>query len=179
MMDIKINRLFENSLYTIPDWINWFSLNLYPFPIQVEFLLDTDNLIAVLNTELSPFNPVYIYNVTYNSKLIASIVITVERENDSAEVTHLILDKSIHKTYLSGLSLLKIGEFIDNFMIQNKIIYAQTSIPISATALDTALLKFKWNKKAILNLYQKVRTNEETFRRDVIYFEKIYNKNLL
>lgn len=178
-MEIKITNPFWDSSYSIQNWIDWFSVNLDPFPIQVEFLLDTDNLAAILNTKISPFNPVYIYNAIHNGNLIGSVVITVEKENDSAEITHLILDKSIHKTLISGVSLLKIGEFIDDFMNRNNIIYAQTSIPLNTSALQSALQRFKWDKKAVLKYYQKVRSDGQTFRRDVIYYEKIYNKNLL
>jgi len=178
-MILEIRNIFWDSTENLMDWIDWFSINLNPFPVQVDFLLDSHQLETVLQTKLAPFNPIIIFGVYGNDILIGSIVITIQIEDDSAEITHLIIDEKNQKTYLSGIALLEIGKFVDKFMNDKGIIYAQTSIPKYSSALEKALLKFNWDRKAVLNYYQKVRSSDKTFRRDVIYFEKIYNKNLL
>jgi hypothetical protein len=174
-MKIEIRNIFWDSFEDLDEWILWFEKNLNPFPIQMAFLLDNETLQSVLNTKQSPINPVSIYGAFYNNLMLGSFVITHDKEDDSAEFTHLILDGSIHKTYISGIVLIEIARYVEIYLKSLQIEYFHTNIPASSSALRKLLLMFGAEQKATLKSYQKIKIGNSFTRRDAIYFEKLLN----
>lgn len=176
-MKINIRNIFEDNLFYYDSWRNFLMKNFIPFPVQMNFLLNKEDVEAIVRGNNFPDNPLLIYGIFRENSiiLIGTLIVSIQADDESAELTHLVLDKKVRKTFLSDRIMYKTGEFIDILFVSNNVKYAQCSVPLNYKRLEQIFIKFKWEKKAVLKSYQKMIENSKTFRQDVIYFEKIYN----
>lgn len=173
-MSFNVVEIFADNFRLFEQWKLFMIDNLKPFPVQMKFLLIRENVESIVANHDNANNPIRIFGFYEQNSLslIAVLVLTFQYDDDSAEITHLVLDSQYRKTFKSGKIIHMVGSFVTKLFKENNVLYAQSSIPLANANLEKIFSKYGWQKKAILNSYQKVEFGNDTYRRDVIYFEK-------
>jgi hypothetical protein len=178
-MEFKIEEIFLDDKQAFMLWKRFVVDNLIPFPVQMKFLLNYEDVINIIESEDNVDSPtrIRVFGV-YAKKsmlLIATLILSFQYDDDSAEITHFVIDSKYRKTYISGKIIYLAASFVSQIFKENNIDYAQSSVPVENSNLGKIFAEYGWKKKAILNSYQKVEEGNKKYRRDVIYFECINN----